>query len=157
MSLARYGSQRPSAAPEDEPPPSAANAKDFRAHARHQPSFAPAYSTSRAQCKAPLGPYSNEVGQAGLRGRLRSRLSAKLPRVGRRRRELVFFAAEGCRDPYRTSQQCSQRRPIHGFEPRTLFGTKVATKKTPFQTDPLPMFERLRTLVKRYTLALSVA
>jgi hypothetical protein len=101
--------------------------------------------------KRPLPSSLGQVGQAGLCGRLRSRLSAKLRHIGRRRRELVFFAAEGCRDPYRASQKCSQRRPVPGFEPGTLFGAKIATTKILFQTDLLPMFDYVCTLIKRYT------
>jgi hypothetical protein len=55
---------------------------------------------------------------------------------------------------YQASRVRSKRRPVHGFEPGTLFGTKIVTKKNPFQTDPLSIFENLCTLVERYTLDL---
>jgi hypothetical protein len=47
------------------------------------------------------------------------------------------------------SQQRSQRRPIHEFEPGNMFGTKVETIKQLLQMAPIPMFDRLRTLTKR--------
>jgi hypothetical protein len=49
--------------------------------------------------------------------------------ICRRRRRFVFFAAEGCCDPYQASRMRSKRRPVHGFEPWIVFGTKVATIK----------------------------
>jgi hypothetical protein len=33
-------------------------------------------------------------------------------------------------------QRRSRRRPVHGFEPRIVFGTKIATKRNLFQIDP---------------------
>jgi hypothetical protein len=47
----------------------------------------------------------------------------------RRRRRLIFPAAEGCRDSYQASQKCSQRWPVSVFEPGIVFGTKVETIK----------------------------
>ena len=38
-------------------------------------------------------------------------------------------AAEGSCDSHQASQQRSQRRPVPGFEPGTVFGTKVETIK----------------------------
>ncbi len=47
----------------------------------------------------------------------------------RRRRRLIFFAAEGRHDPYRAGPMRPKRQPFPGFERRIVFGTKVETIK----------------------------
>jgi hypothetical protein len=48
--------------------------------------------------------------------------------------------------PYQASQRRSQRRPIHGFEPEIVFGTKVETKMNLFETDSLFRCSAVREL-----------
>ncbi len=52
-------------------------------------------------------------------------------------------AANGCRDPYQASQNCSQRRPVRGFEPGSAFGTQVETIEILFNIGSLPMLKGL--------------
>ena len=69
---------------------------------------------------------SNAGGRtSGREGRLRSSMCSKVLSICRRRRRLNFSAVEGCCDPYQASPRCSQRRLVHGFEPKPVFGTKV--------------------------------
>jgi hypothetical protein len=62
--------------------------------------------------------------------RLRSSLSSKLRKIGRRRRRLRFLlAAKWCLDPYRGSQRLPQRRGVPIYEPTTPVGTNDTNEK----------------------------
>jgi len=131
--LAYYGIGVPFGSGEDESPPSAANAEDFRAHARPQPPFTPACPISLAQCKAVASAISRRGRTSGAVRTVEVGPWPKLLSNRRRRREIVFFTAEGRYGPYQASRRCSQRRPVSGFEPGAVFGTMVETIKKLFQ------------------------
>jgi hypothetical protein len=99
--------------------------KEFRAHARPQPSQdTPACPTSTSNCKAAAFPRSNaRSAKRGCEGWLRSRSGAKLISTGRRRRELICPAAKGCTDLDQAGRLCAKRQPVRVYEPGRLFGT----------------------------------
>jgi hypothetical protein len=55
--------------------------------------------------------------------RLRSSTCSKLLSTGRRRREIIRPAAEGCSDRQQASPVCAKRRSVTVYEPGNLFGT----------------------------------
>ena len=115
---------------EDDSPPSAAIASEFRPRADLNRPHSPARSTSPED-----GGSGRFALSAGGRtsgrdfGRLRSSMCSKVLSICRRRRRLFFFAAAGRRDPYRAGRMRSKRRPVHGFEPGIVFATMVETIK----------------------------
>ena len=76
-----------------------------------------------------------EVGQAGLCGRLRSNLSSKLQRAGRRRRDF----SPRCRRKFRpfSGRPGATAAPTHiEFESTRLAGTTTVTDKNPLSYKP---------------------
>jgi tetratricopeptide (TPR) repeat protein len=65
----------------------------------------------------------------GCEGRLRSRPSAKLLSIGRRRRRELTLIADGRRERQQASQYVSQRQGSSLFEPTDSSGTKNVTDK----------------------------
>jgi hypothetical protein len=61
----------------------------------------------------------------------------KVPDNCRRRRKLSSSSLpKGATIRRQAGQRRSRRRPVHGFEPRIVFGTKIATKRNLSQIDP---------------------
>ena len=56
-------------------------------------------------------------------------MCSKVLGICRRRRRLIFGAAEGRCDPNRAGPMRSKRRPVPVFEQGIMFGTKVETIK----------------------------
>jgi len=79
----------------------------------------PTGPTSPWNCdNAAAANWAREVGQAGVKERLRASVSSKLLRNGRGTRRPRFrFVAECVRESYQASWWCSQRQPVPAFEP----------------------------------------
>jgi hypothetical protein len=78
----------------------------------------------------PLRIWAREVGKRGCEGRLRASMCSKLRSNGRGTRRLYLcFVADGRRESYQASRRCSQRQPVHAFEPGKLDGTRIVTTK----------------------------
>jgi len=83
-----------------------------------QPSFTPPRPTSFPELRITFiasSPGAGRTSGAGQDG-LRSSMCSKFLSICRRRRELIFSAADGHPDHLRASQSRSQRRPVFVFE-----------------------------------------
>jgi hypothetical protein len=121
-------------------PPAAVDAVEFRPRADPQPSFTPHCPTSPSNAQRPgIRQNARRSDKRGCEGRLRSRLSAKLIRILRRRRELHNWAADGRTEREPASQRFSQRQGFSLFEPADLSGTKTVTEKNVFVDHPMAL------------------
>jgi hypothetical protein len=121
-------------------PPAAADAVEFRPRADPQPPVTPHCPTSPSNAQRPgIRQNARRSDKRGCEGRLRSRLSAKLIRILRRRRELHNWAADGRTEREPASQRFSQRQGFSLFEPADLSGTKTVTEKNVFVDHPMAL------------------
>ncbi len=97
------------------------------------------------RAKRPLPPFSGQVGQGGLCGRLRLACGRNSLAIAAEGGDSSSSLPKGVPIRYQAGQRYWQRRPVRGFEPGIVFGMKVATKMNLFQTDSLPMFDCLCT------------